>query len=325
MPRKYYYVVRKGYKPGVYESWAAAKEQVSGYPNAEYKKFATVAEADHYMSTGSVMETKTIMLQKAAKEKPPPPKPRTPLPVRPPPREHAKAKYAPPAAAPPLESVRVPPPSQPRVTAVPKAKEVHESARLEVWTDGSSYRNGYPDCQAGYGVFFSQGNPLNLSKPMVGILGEKETPSNQKAELKAIEAALGVVDKHFRIGVEEVVVYSDSQYSINCVTKWIRQWQRNGWQTTSGKDVKNKTIIKGIWTAMEDLKQRGIAVKFKHLNSHTKPPKDKTSKDYRLWFGNHMADKLATEGTKLAKHLSAASCNVKILPTGVNFKKQMSG
>lgn len=317
MPRKYYYVVRKGYKPGVYESWSAAKEQVSGYAGAEYKKFETIPEAEHYMATGKILETKTILLQKERpKSSSRPPKP------PPPRREAAEPKHKPPPAVPPalapftpLTPFKVP---GPRPTPGPK---VHDSERLEVWTDGSSYRNGYPDCQAGYGVFFNQGNPLNISKPMVGILGEKETPSNQKAELKAIEAALGIVDKHFRIGVKEVVVYSDSQYSINCVTKWIKQWQRNGWQTTSGKDVKNKTIIKGIWDAMQTLEQRGISVKFKHLNSHTKPPKDKTSKDYRLWFGNHMADKLASEGTKLAKHLSAASCNVKIIPTGVNFRK----
>ncbi len=40
-----YYAVKKGKKPGIYESWDECKEQVSGYNGAEYKSFKTKNEA----------------------------------------------------------------------------------------------------------------------------------------------------------------------------------------------------------------------------------------------------------------------------------------
>ncbi len=46
MPKQKYYVVWRGRKPGVYSTWDACKAQVDGFPNAEYKSFATKTEAD---------------------------------------------------------------------------------------------------------------------------------------------------------------------------------------------------------------------------------------------------------------------------------------
>lgn len=40
-----YYVVWEGARPGVYDSWEKALAQVSGYPQAKYKSFASLAEA----------------------------------------------------------------------------------------------------------------------------------------------------------------------------------------------------------------------------------------------------------------------------------------
>ena len=44
-----YYAVRVGYKPGVYLSWDACKEQVHGYPGAQYKSFTTRKEAEAFV------------------------------------------------------------------------------------------------------------------------------------------------------------------------------------------------------------------------------------------------------------------------------------
>lgn len=44
-----YYAVRKGKKPGIYRSWDACKATVDGYPGAQYKSFATMAEAEAFL------------------------------------------------------------------------------------------------------------------------------------------------------------------------------------------------------------------------------------------------------------------------------------
>ncbi|KOY78793.1 viroplasmin family protein [Apilactobacillus kunkeei] len=44
-----FYAVRKGKKPGIYKTWDECKNQVNGFPGAEYKSFKTKSEAKSYM------------------------------------------------------------------------------------------------------------------------------------------------------------------------------------------------------------------------------------------------------------------------------------
>lgn len=46
MAKAKFYVVWEGHEPGVYDSWAAAKQQIDGFPKAKYKSFASKAEAE---------------------------------------------------------------------------------------------------------------------------------------------------------------------------------------------------------------------------------------------------------------------------------------
>ena len=45
MPKKYY-VVKRGHHTGVYYSWSDCQKEVTGFPGAIYKGFATQAEAE---------------------------------------------------------------------------------------------------------------------------------------------------------------------------------------------------------------------------------------------------------------------------------------
>ena len=44
--RNNYYVVWKGKRPGVYKSWSECKAEIEGFKGAQYKGFATLAEAE---------------------------------------------------------------------------------------------------------------------------------------------------------------------------------------------------------------------------------------------------------------------------------------
>lgn len=46
---KKYYAVKKGVKPGIYETWAECQQQTNGYSGAEYKSFSTYSEALQYI------------------------------------------------------------------------------------------------------------------------------------------------------------------------------------------------------------------------------------------------------------------------------------
>ena len=64
--------------------------------------------------------------------------------------------------------------------------------------------------------------------------------TNNIAELYAIYQAL--IDK---IGCK-ITLYTDSNYSLSCLTKWANDWQKNGWKTSNNKDVANKKLIEDI-------------------------------------------------------------------------------
>lgn len=46
MAKQKFYVVWQGTVPGIYTSWAECKAQVTGYENARYKSFSSLAEAE---------------------------------------------------------------------------------------------------------------------------------------------------------------------------------------------------------------------------------------------------------------------------------------
>jgi ribonuclease HI len=46
MAKSKFYVVWQGVEPGVYSSWEDCKRQISGYPDAKYKSFATQEQAN---------------------------------------------------------------------------------------------------------------------------------------------------------------------------------------------------------------------------------------------------------------------------------------
>jgi ribonuclease HI len=55
---KKYYAVKKGKKKGIYETWDACKEQVSGYGGAQYKSFTSILEAQAFIE--DIREVKEV-------------------------------------------------------------------------------------------------------------------------------------------------------------------------------------------------------------------------------------------------------------------------
>lgn len=57
---KKYYAVRVGRKPGIYDHWTDAKDQVHGYPNAIYQSFNNLQEAKAFIDPQAAQETNDI-------------------------------------------------------------------------------------------------------------------------------------------------------------------------------------------------------------------------------------------------------------------------
>ena len=147
-----------------------------------------------------------------------------------------------------------------------------------IYTDGACKNNGYKDREvsAGIGVHFSRTNELSMDD-----ISEKldiVNPTNNKAELLAIDKSLELCIKN-KIN-KNIVIYTDSQYSIDAITKWYDQWDKSGKLHSGGK--KNIEYL----TSIKD-KLKLLDVSFIHVRGHTKKA-DVHS------LGNCRADDLAT-------------------------------
>lgn len=84
--------------------------------------------------------------------------------------------------------------------------------------------------------------------------------TNQIGELCAVLEALRA-----HPGSEDLVIETDSQYAINCSTKWVQGWKRNGWKNSQKKPVKNADLIRAI---DDEIGRRTGSVRFVWVKGH---------------------------------------------------------
>lgn len=60
---------------------------------------------------------------------------------------------------------------------------------------------------------------------------------------------------------DDLLVYCDSTYVINSITKWMPGWKRRGWKKGDGKPVLNVEIMRALDAAMAGRRVRFVWVK----------------------------------------------------------------
>ena len=185
---------------------------------------------------------------------------------------------------------------EPRTKSLPKTSETISKV-YKVFTDGSSINNGQKNCVGGIGVFFEDNSPNNIGEKMTFKNDGKV--SNNVCELTACLRAYNIKElPEFNNVNDGILICTDSKYLIDSITLWSNSWEKNGWmrKNRSGqlKPVKNLELIKEI----KGLTTR-YTVHFKHVKAHRSEPNvSKDTMEYKEWYGNMMADKLANEAAK---------------------------
>jgi ribonuclease HI len=131
---------------------------------------------------------------------------------------------------------------------------------MRVFTDGACSHNGRPNAKAGYAIWFPD-HP-NLSESARIPDGQAQT--NQRAELTAISRSIVILDEKGFHDVD-IILYTDSDYSINCLTKWIPGWIARGWKTSAGGDVLHRDLIEETSKRLSKFKSH----RFVHVRAHT--------------------------------------------------------
>ncbi|MES2202984.1 MAG: ribonuclease HI [Patescibacteria group bacterium] len=116
----------------------------------------------------------------------------------------------------------------------------------------------------------SKGNPglggwgaVVLAGGHVQELGGAEAhTTNNRMELTAALNALRYVAPK---GPASVVVYTDSNYVINGISKWVHGWKKKGWLTKEKKEVLNRDLWEQLHTAALSL---GALIDWRYVGGH---------------------------------------------------------
>lgn len=128
-----------------------------------------------------------------------------------------------------------------------------------VYTDGSSLNN--PGGPGGWCAVLRYCDPDTNEQSQKVISGRvvgDEVTNNRMEILAAVEGLKAV--KSNRI---PVVVFTDSIYLRDSISKWIYKWRKNGWRTSDGKPVKNADLFRSLMSVMGARK-----IQFKHIPGH---------------------------------------------------------
>lgn len=157
----------------------------------------------------------------------------------------------------PLEGGKVK--AEPKKVTPPVSKDGGVEG-LTIYTDGSHDRKTKTTGWAMVGVekdqkIFERGGNLVDS-------------TNNAAELTAIIDALKYVstEREKKDAINGgATIFSDSEYCVNSLTKWMSGWKKNGWKKRDGGELANLELMK---QADELLTKLGKQVTIKHVLAH---------------------------------------------------------
>jgi len=146
-------------------------------------------------------------------------------------------------------------------------EEIDHTKMLKIYCDGAC--KGNPG-KAGSGLAIYESN----KKPILLYGDYEEHGTNNTAELNALYKALELASKS-----PESIIYSDSKYSIDCISKWAIGWKKNGWKKKGGEIKNLETIQKSheLYLSIQD------KIELQYVKGHAGIE------------GNELADRMAGE------------------------------
>jgi len=145
-----------------------------------------------------------------------------------------------------------------------------DSIAIEAATDGACSGNPGPGGWGGL-IIFDDKSELEIG-------GSEQNTTNNRMELTAAIKTLEKL-KTYKLK-KNFKLRTDSKYVIEGYTKWITNWKRNGWKTSSGKSVQNLDL----WQKIDQLRINGLVMEYVKGHSGDKQ--------------NDRVDKIATNYSK---------------------------
>jgi ribonuclease HI len=176
----------------------------------------------------------------------------------------------------------------------------------EIYTDGSCLGN---PGRGGWGVV---SDDFKLS-------GKQSDTTNNVMEMTAIAKAL---EESVKRDIQEVCIFTDSQYVKNGITSWIHNWKRNNWMTKTEQPVKNKEL----WIAIDEARNKLRTVNWKWVKAHNGDPKNEEVDTLAREAAGEIPKTKTSSGTKKQKFYAVVKgCTPGIYTTWDEAKTQVDG
>ena len=131
--------------------------------------------------------------------------------------------------------------------------------KILIYTDGSCLGNGHKDARGGVGIYFPNGEYVNVSERFYN------RPTNQRCELTAIYKSFLICINDLHAG-SKIVLYTDSEYSIKCLKEYCKKWSINGWLKADKSPVENTDIIQPLYALYTKFWR---SIQIEHVRAHT--------------------------------------------------------
>jgi len=149
-----------------------------------------------------------------------------------------------------------------------QVRNLHKTGELVYFCDGACKNN---PGSSGAGVAMYRHGELNsLYYGNFTVDG-----SNNVGELQSMIYCLDKIKKDQPFAA---LIYADSMYTINCITKWAKGWKENNWLKKDNKAPENLELVKEAFYLYESVSD---IVKISHVKAHNNEE------------GNELADRMA--------------------------------
>lgn len=116
--------------------------------------------------------------------------------------------------------------------------------KVKIYTDGSCLWNPWPGWRAG--LLFFEDNWKFIKKKVIS--GWKKLTTNNQMELTALIKSL----QELKNSKFPIIIYTDSKYVLDWITKRIKNWKKNNRKTSQKQEVKNKEL----WQKLNELMKK---------------------------------------------------------------------
>ncbi len=123
-----------------------------------------------------------------------------------------------------------------------------QNIAVEAATDGACSGNPGKGGWAGL-ILFDDGSEIEIG-------GFEKNTTNNRMELMAAIKTLEKL-KQFKLK-KNFKLRTDSKYLIDGYSNWINNWKKNGWKTSTGKQVQNLDL----WQKIDGLRMKEVSMEF---------------------------------------------------------------